>query len=263
VLLRGMNKLHRLIRGKKSKTYAKKTDKEIIQEILSAAGIDLEFSHPKAVSLKYDHVYQHNQTDLEFVRTRVARIGAHLWCVGKKVFVKWPDFQQESGIELAMDPSKSGAEGLLEFLPRMNSYAVVKKVTAKGWNPETKELITGTASAQGSKLGSTNASSGAGGHGSEETFTVDQPIWSVEEANLLAEAHLKEASMTYVTGTAKVIGSTKFDLGTVIKLDVDADKTKDPFSGKYYIMGLTHHFTASGKDGFTTSLRLARDAQDA
>ncbi len=261
--LRGMNKLHRLLRGKVSKTYAKKSDKEILQEVLT--GLDLEFSHPKAVSIKYDHVYQHNQSPLEFARTRIGRLGAHLWCVGTKVFVKWPDFQLDSGIKLSVNPGK-GNLGLLEFHPRMSSALVVKKVTVKGWNPETKELITATADAQGSKLGSTNASSGAGAHGNEETFSVDQPIWSKEEAQLLADAHLKELSLTYVTGTARTFGSNKFDLGQVIAVDVDAEdgKTKDPFSGKYYIMGLTHTFVAhGGKDGFTTDLRLARDAQDA
>ena len=262
--LRGMNKLHRLIRAKASKTYAKKSDKEILQEVLT--GFDLDFSHPKAVSIKYDHVYQHNQSALEFARTRVGRIGAHLWCVGTKVFVKWPDFQQDSGIKLSVNPTAKDedTQGLLEFHPRMSSALVVKKVTVKGWNPETKELITAVAEAQGSKLGSTKAASGAGDHGNEETFTVDQPIWSKEEAQLIADAHLKDASLTYVTGTAKTIGSPKFDLGQVISLDVDAAGTKDPFSGKYYVMGITHTFVAQGgKDGFITNLRLARDAQDA
>lgn len=261
VALRGMNKLHRLIRAKASKTYAKKSDKDILQEVLT--GFDLDFSHPKAVSIKYDHVYQHNQSALEFARTRIGRIGAHLWCVGTKVYVRWPDFQQDSGIKLSVNPGSDGG-GLLDFHPRMSSAAVVKKVTVKGWNPETKELITAVAEAQGSKLGSTNASSGAGAHGNEETFSVDQPIWSKEEAQLLADAHLKETSMTYVTGTARTLGSNKFDLGQVITVDVDAAAAKDPFSGKYYIMGLTHSFVAhGGKDGFTTELRLARDAQDA
>ena len=49
----------------------------------------------------------------------------------------------------------------------------------------------------------------------------------------------------------------------VTDIDVDASGTKDPFSGKYYIMGLTHHYVASGKDGFQTTIRFARDAHDA
>lgn len=260
VVIRGMNKLHKFTRGKLSKTYTKKSDKEILQEILT--GLDLEFTHPKAAGIKYEHVYQHNQTALEFARTRIGRIGAHFWCVGSKLFVKWPDFQQDSGIKLSVNPDAK-AGGLLEFFPRMSSHGIVNKVTVKGWNPETKELITGSASAQGSKLGSTKAASGAGAHGSEETFQVDQPIWSKEEADLLAEAHLKERSLTYVTGSAKTSGSGEFDLGQVFSVDVDASGTKDPFSGKYYIMGLTHHYVASGKDGFQTTIRFARDAQDA
>lgn len=260
VLLRGMNKLHQLIRGKKSKTFTDKSDSEILQTVLS--GFDLEFTHPKAAGVKHKHVYQHNQNDLEFLRTRAGRIGAHVWCVGKKVLVKWPDFQNDSGVKLSVNPSKDG-EGLLSFLPRMNSASVVKKVTVNGWNPETKELITAVAEAKGSKLGSTNASSGAGNHGKEETFTVDHPIWSKEEAQLLADAALMEASLSFVQGEAETKGSPAFDLGQVITINVDASGTKDPFSGKYYVMGITHRHVAQGKEGFITLLRLARDAQDA
>ena len=36
---------------------------------------------------------------------------------------------------------------------------------------------------------------------------------------------------------------------------------EDPFNGKYYIMGITHRHQAGSKEGFTTILRLARDAQ--
>lgn len=260
VLLRGMNKLHQLIRRRKSLTFSDKSDKEILQTVLS--GMSLDFKHQKAESIKYKNVYQHNQSDLEFLRTRAGRIGAHVWCVDQKVMVKFPDFQEDSGIKLSVDPSSDGI-GLTAFLPRMNSATVVKKVTVNGWNPETKELITAVSEAKGSKLGSTNAATGAGDHGKEESFTVDHPIWSQEEAQVLADARLMEASLNYIVGEAETKGSPQFDLGQVITVDVSASGKKDPFSGKYYVMGITHRHSAQSKDGFVTVLRLARDAQDA
>ena len=45
------------------------------------------------------------------------------------------------------------AHAAQSFTPRMSSAAIVKKVTVKGWNPETKELITGESAAQTRQLG--------------------------------------------------------------------------------------------------------------
>lgn len=264
VLFRGMNKLHRLMRKRQSVTFAEKKEKDILSQVVSGSGLTLDWKHDKANGITYKHVYQHNQSDLEFLRTRAGRIGAHVWCVDTKVNVKFPDLQNESGVKLLLNKSSDGAIGLKNFSPRLSSAPVVSKVTVKGWNPETKELIQATATAQDSKLGSKKASSAAGSHGSEESFTVDHPIWSQEEATAIAEGRLMDLSLGYITGEAECMGSSKFDLGQVIEVDVDDGQAKDPFTGKYYVMGITHRYSSQlgNKDGFTTILRLARDAQD-
>src|ERR1041384_4304945 len=92
ILIRAMNKFHRLIRNRKSVTYQDKTDEQILQQVVGNAGLSLEWKHE--ASIKYKHVYQHNQTDMEFLRTRAARMGCHVWCVDTKVFVKQPDLQK-------------------------------------------------------------------------------------------------------------------------------------------------------------------------
>jgi len=126
------------------------------------------------------------------------------------------------------------------FSPRLNSSAVINKVTVKGWNPETKELISGDASVQSSKLGSQTSVSGSGDLGNEESFTVDHPIWSQEEAVALAKAKIQDAALTYITGEAEVSGNGVFDLGKVVKITANAVGGDDPFNGNYYIMGVTH-----------------------
>ncbi len=263
VLFRGMNKLHQLIRKRKSVTFTDKKEKDILSQVLGDSGLSIDWKHDKADGIQYKHVYQHNQSDLEFLRTRAGRLGAHVWCVGSKVSVKFPDLQKDSGLKLSLKTTEQGI-GLKNFTPRMSSAPVVKKVTVKGWNPETKELISATANASSSKLGSKQASSAAGEHGTEESFTVDHPIWSKEEATAIAEGRLMELSLGYITGEAECVGNAQFDLGKVISVDVDDGDAKDPFTGKYYVMGITHRYSAQtqSKDGFTTILRLARDAQD-
>ncbi len=262
ILIRAMNNIHKLLRKRKSVTFTDKTDEQILKQVVGDAGLKLDWKHEK--SIQYKHVYQHNQTDMEFLRTRAARMGCHVWCVEDTVFVQQPTLQGKEIATLKVDGEKKDAE-LRMFAPRLNSSAVVKKVTVKGWNPETKELISGDASVSGSQLGSQTSVAGAGKLGDEETFTVDHPIWSKEEAVALAKARLQDLSLTYITGEAEVKGDGMFQIGKLVAITANSGSTaaEDPFNGKYYLMGVTHrHVASKGKDGgYVTILRLARDAQ--
>jgi uncharacterized protein len=262
IVLRCFNKMHNLLRGRSSKTYNEKNDKQIITEVLGKYGLTIDWKGPE---LKHKVVYQHNQTDLEFVRTRAARLGCNIWCVDKKVFVKRPELDKDSGVLYSVSKGIDGAEQIRSFMPRMSSAPVVKKVTVKGWNEETKELIVGEATVDSSKLGSSQSSAASEGQGKSETFTVDQPIRSVEEAKELAKARLIELSLGYMTGELEVLGTGKIEPGIVIEIIIN-DQAEDKFNGKYFVAGVSHRFVAdknSGDGGFITTARLQRDAQSA
>ncbi len=268
LLIRAMNKFHRLLRYRKSVTYTDKTDQQILNQVVGDAGLSLQWKHEKSIT--YKHVYQHNQTHMEFLRQRAARMGCHVWCVDSEIHVKEPDLSASPIAKLVItEPGGEKGQGTIKsFTPRLSSANILQTVTVKGWNPETKELITGDAKAQSSRLGSQNAVAGSGDLGQQETFTVDQPIWSKEEAMAIAKARLVDLSLTYITGECELTGDPRMDLGKVVEIEANSEpdtKANDPFNGKYYIMGVTHRYVLSKtKDGgYTTILRLARDAQKA
>lgn len=255
--IRAMNKMHRLLRKRKSVTFTEKTDEAILKQVVQEAGINLKWKH--STSITYKHVYQHNQTDLEFLRTRAARLGCHVWCVGDEIFVKEPDFGNSSKKKLSVDRKNE----IRSFTPRINSTTVVKKVTVKGWNPETKELITGDASPQNSPLGAEGAVAASGDLGKDETFTVDTPIWSMEEAKAIAKARLRELNLQFITAECECEGTFDVDLGQTLEIVANSDGS-DPFNGNYYVMGLSHRLMLDkGKEGggLLTTFRLARDGQ--
>jgi uncharacterized protein len=261
LVVRGFNKLHLLLRGRASKTYNKKNDKQIISEVLSKHGLSLEWEGPE---ITHDVVYQHNQTDLEFVRLRAARLGLRLSCVDTKVTARRPKLDQAPDAKYSVDKGVEGAEQLRSFMPRLSSAPVVKKVTVKGWDEEKKKLITGEAVPEGSKLGSSQSDKAADTHGKAETFTVDQPIRSIEEAKELAKGRLIELSLSYMSGELEVLGNGKIEPGKIVQVTVN--KEDDKFNGKYFVTGVSHRFTpdSHGTDGgFVTTARLQRDAQGA
>lgn len=263
--VRCFDKLHRLLRGKKSKTYQKQTDQDIASAIAGQHGLSAQSgSTPK---IKHEHVYQHNQDDLSFLRTRAARLGYSIWCEDTKMFFDAPKLDQDSGLEFLLEQQpKSGPnkDKLKSFHGRISNARVVKKVTVRGWNPEKKEEIVGEESAKSSPLGSKNAASSLGDFGEVVTFACDHPIFSVEEAKAIAKAKLNEASMGYLTAEAETMGNNKIKAGIVIKIKVNFEDASDRFNGKYLVQGCTHRYSADNKGsdaGYSTYLRLSRDAE--
>jgi hypothetical protein len=256
LVIRAVDAMHKLSTKKASRTFTKKTDQAILSTVVGDAGLSLEYKHKKSIT--YDHVYQHNLSNLQFVLVRAGRMGCHVWCEDKKLFVKEPDLGQKSGVQLSVD--KDG--NLRKFQPRISNASVVKKVSVKGWNPETKELITGEAQAQSSPLGKENAVAACGDLGKEESFTVDHPIWSKEEADAIAEARLREMNLGFITGTAELAGEHKLKLGTTVEIQANASGSSDPFNGGYYVAGITHRHTMpkSKEGGFVSVIRFMRDA---
>lgn len=144
----------------------------------------------------------------------------------------------------------------------MSAVGIVKAVEVRSASSEAKDAIVGKASATASPLGDKNAASGADSVAAGETFLVDQPLWSTEEANALAEARLQELSLGYITGEGEAKGNIAYQPAIVIKVIVNEADT-DRFNGKYFVTGVTHTFR-HGKGagaGYRTMLRVCRDAE--
>jgi uncharacterized protein len=269
VTVRAFNKLHRLLRGRKSKTFLDRSDKQIVEAIANEHNLSPQCGNATVV---HKHVYQHNQTNLEFLRVRAARLGFDVWVDGDTLHFDQPNSGEDSGIKLrygeAEESMKQGAIFLKHFAPRMSSTGVVKSVKVRGWNPEKKEEIIGEARAEASRLGTTSADSAAGSLASPETFEVDQPIFSKEEADLLAKAKLREAMMSYMTGEGECRGSPEIKPGIVVTITVNTNpsQTSDRFNGKYLITGVSHRYanpTRGDTGGYVTAFRVCRDAEGA
>src|SRR4051794_5977989 len=61
ISIRAMNKMHRLLRKRVSRTFTDKTDQQILTQVAQDAGLTLDWKHEKSIT--YKHVYQHNQSN--------------------------------------------------------------------------------------------------------------------------------------------------------------------------------------------------------
>lgn len=260
--IKAMNQFHRLTRGRQSRTFPKDMDDEkIVNEVAAEGDLTKVDWGPKNKKFPHDIVLWTNQTPMEFLTERAQRFGYHIWCVGQTLYCHVPDLEKESGFELILGlPAADGKRlSLTSFLPRMSSSETTKTVTVRSSDPASGKVIEGSSESGGSALGDVHAVSACGKHGKKTTEIIDNSVASIDEAKAIANAHFLRQSLKFITAEAELVpGNAALELAKTVKVDVDG-----PFSGRYYVKGITHRFIVQQeKDShWVTRLALARDAQ--
>jgi len=249
MVIRASNRLHRLTRAPRTREFVDVTDAEIVATIARENGLAPEAS--SAPSVRYDHVYQHNQTDLDFLLERAARIGFEVWCEDTTLLFR--KAEDHPAIVLASPPAP-GDLRLTRFHPRLSSSNTVQKVVVRGWDPDRREIV-GEAAAPTILLTDGDPDPGLV-FGRTLEFLLEEPISSVEEARALAKSKLEEVSLSYITGEAEANGSPKLRPGRLAVLAGVGER----FDGQYYVAAVSHRFSHGvGCDGgYRSRLRVRR-----
>ncbi|PID86683.1 MAG: hypothetical protein CSB13_03055 [Chloroflexi bacterium] len=246
LIVRGYDKSHRLFRETKSRAFLNKKDSQLAEEI--AGEIDLS-PEVDATSTVYDHIFQSNQSNLEFLMERAWRIGYECFVDdGKLYFRKPPD--NATAVSL-----RWGHE-LISFKPRMTLAEQVDEVVVKGWDIDKQEAIVGK-SDDGQlypKIDeSRNGKDWASSFGQGKLVIVDQPVVSQAEADALAQARMNERSGTFIQAEGIAYRRPDIKAGQMVDLALLGSR----FSGKYLVTNATHVYSP---EGFRTyfSVRGAR-----
>ncbi len=235
LVVRGYDKLHRLFRETHSKAYLNVKDSDLASQIASSLGLTPAVD---ATSTVYEHVFQHNQSDLVFLMQRAWRIGYECFISeGKLNFRKPP--APGSGTILTWGTD------LLAFRPRMTLAEQVDEVTVKGWDPANQQGIVGRA--QSGDLyprisESRNGAAWAQSFGAGKKVIVDQPVVNQAEANVLAKARLDELSGGFVTAEGEAFRQPDIRAGKFVELKGLGTR----LSGTYLVTNVLHIYTADG-----------------
>ncbi len=232
LVVRGYDKSHRLHRGRCTRTFVKKTDSDIVETLALEAGLT---SKADATSLTYDWVSQSNQTNMEFLQARAARIGYQVFCVEGDLHFKKGDANLGDGPEL-----EYGIQ-LLEFRPRWTGSQQADDVTVYGWDPLGKESVQSSAKAPSGSLNQGGMTE-TGGAKASSAFSAaseaiaDQPVFTVDEANALAEGLSNDIGRAFVQAEGICFGHPEVMPGYTITVKGVGTR----FSGKYYVTSATH-----------------------
>ncbi len=275
--VRGYDRSYHLTRGTKTRTFGDAnptgsgiTEEQIINTIFQETGkitgksIDTSgFS-----SIKYFHVLQYNQTDLEFLWSRARLLGYQVYVEDKTLY-----FQKATAVRGSETPAAlMWGEGLASFTPRLTLMNQIDKAVVKGWDPGAKSALEGAgttieartkpqiASGSFDKKGSAVAKEKLGGVA--EDFTVDIPVLTVDQAKTMAAARFAEAESAFIQadGVCRV-GDPRINAGRVVTIE----RVGERFSGDYYVTEARHvyargdyrvNFSVTGRNPNTLSYLL-------
>ena len=244
LLVRGYDRSHRLHRGTHSKAYLQVTDSDIASRIAQEAGLRAQVD---ATSEVYDHVLQHNQTHMEFLSERARRIGYEFYVEDRTLHFKQPS---SGGSVLDLEWGRE----LRSFRPQLTLVEQVDEVIVKGWDPKSRQVITGQATRGQAEPQIGESQSGAqlasSAFSNARRAVVNCPVTSQAEADTLAQALCNELSGAFIEAEGVCYGQPELRAGKTIRLTSLGRR----FSGTYLVTAATHIYRADS--GYTTAFSI-------
>lgn len=244
LIVRGYDRSHRLHRGTYTKAYAQVTDSDLANKIAQEAGLRTQVDSTSEV---YDHVFQDNQTFMDFLSTRAQRIGYEFFVEDQTLYFRKPS---SNGTTIDLEWGKQ----ILTFRPTMTLVEQVNELTVKGWDPKTKQVVTGQAT-QGKaepKIGETQSGADLAASAFDRTsrLVVDRDVRSQADADNQAQAILDELSGGYIEAEGLCYGQPDLRAGKSIKISALGKR----FSGTYFVTTATHVYRAN--EGYRTAFSI-------
>ncbi len=244
--IRGYDRLHRLRRGRKTRSFTKMKDSEAAAKIARELGLKIEADDSQVV---HEYLLQNNQSDIDFLLERARRIRYEVKVQGTTL-----SFRKAADDRTKVVSLKYGVT-LQSFAPRLNTLQQVSEVAVQGWSPKRREPIAGKAQkgdakAAGDTLGAALAERA---FFAAKAAVVDHPVGSAQEAAQIAKARFNDLAMEFVTGEGVAVGEPALRAGRVVEL-LGLGKR---FSGAYYLTSTLHRV---GPAGYNTAFTVARNA---
>lgn len=249
VTVRGFDRLHRLLRGRHTRSFTAMSDSMIARNIASEAGLSASVQDSKVT---HDYVLQHNQTNLAFLQDRARRIGYELAIEDKKLHFQPSQHNKPSAVTL------SPSEDIIEFYPRLSTLTQVGQVEVRGWDPAQKEALSAQAgvgkeiSLMAGKTSGPQAANSA--FGKSSSAAVSQPVFNLAEADQIAAGRFNDMALAYIGGEGLCHGRTALRAGKVVELTGLGKR----FSGLYYVTATVHSILPG--QGYRTRFWVQRNA---
>jgi uncharacterized protein len=248
LVLRGLDRSHRMMRAKKTKTYANASPIDCANQIAAQYGLTAKTragSPPPVTTFRF----QANQSDYEFLRSMADLEGYMFWIEGTDLHFERPQIPSNDDAEFTF------GEDVKTFLPVANFRKPAVSVEVGAWDVSGKAELTGTAqtgdelwSVPGVKPGANLAKFTST---KREMSLVESQVATQEHADTVAKAALTRRAMEFITAEVEVEGDPKVRPGALVNI-----KKVGPYSGHYLVTEANHFYDAAG---YNCIFYIARD----
>ena len=247
--VRGYDRLHRLMRRRKTHSFTNVKDSDIAATLAGTAGLtpDVEDS-----GVTHPYVLQHNQTDLAFLLSRARRIDYEVFADDRTLHFRARALRESAALTLRRDIE------LLEFHPRLTTMGQVQEFEVRGWSPQDKQALVGRAGAgdePATMKGTESGPSAVRRLFAPTGSALDrEPVQSQADADRIARQRFSDMALGYVCGEGVCIGDPRLRAGSVVEIEGLGGR----FSGLYYLTSTQHCF--SPRSGYRTRFAARRNA---
>ena len=248
LVIRGLDRAHRLMRGQKTKTYAGASPIDCAQQIAGTYGFTAKCTPGTPAPVKMFR-FQANQTDFEFLAQMADLEGYVFYVDGKDLH-----FERQTLSETD-DCTFSFGEDLKTFLPSANFRKPAAKVEVGAWDVSGKAGLTGKAQ-KGDEMwtvpgGKPGADVSKFTSTKTEVSILASDVGTQEHADTVAKAALTKRAMSFITAECEVQGSADVKPGAMVNL-----KKVGAYSGHYLVTEANHFYDSSG---YSCIFYVARD----
>lgn len=217
----------KMVVGRKTTTYTKKKDSEIIQSIIKGYGLTASVT---STPTKWPEQVQYYVSDWDYILSRAETNGMVATTLNGEVAVFPPNKNTKSVLEIEY------GNNLLAFNADLNSINQLSSIEASSWDYKTQKVIDGIAK---------SSQKGAGNLSTKELSKVVglkeyelQTTAPLEKSDLTnwSKAEITKSEYAKIQGEVKFQGTNKVDPGKYITLVGLGDR----FNGDHFISGVTH-----------------------
>jgi uncharacterized protein involved in type VI secretion and phage assembly len=191
----------------------------------------------------HDHVFQTNQSDLDFLY-QIARLANREFRVDGgtlrfKAPVESSDGPDEGDPESTTPTQLVCGSSLVAFRARMSAVGQVARVQVRGWDPQARQGIVGEADAVATNARlATDVASLAGSVGGQTMVVVNHGVTDQEAANRLAQARAEQIGSAAYEASGIAIGDPALRAGVAVSVT----GAEPSLAGQWVISGTRHEF---------------------
>ena len=244
VIVRALDKSHRLQRVRDVKAYQQQKPTDIVTELCSEVGLSGSCGSTGMVT--YEIFMRKGETARELIAGFERDFDYRFWVDdGRFKFEPVGDEGVTANLKLR--------ENLISFRPRASAAEVSNEVLVRGWDPKKKRETAGRANARlsATKTGSFNADTGKQAFGTAKVFNSARVVDNAGEAEALARSLAGRKADSIVEAEGTCFGDPKLRAGIRVKIENVGTR----FGGEYSITSVTHLYSA--RSGYKTSFRVS------